>query len=47
LTDQRGISNAGIRIVDNPPENSGDGCDIGAVELALYIEKVFENGFEN
>jgi hypothetical protein len=47
LADQRGVSNNGFRIVDNPPENPADGCDIGAVELELYIEDVFEDGFES
>lgn len=45
--DQRGVSNNGLRIVDNPPANSADGCDIGAVELQLYIDDLFEDSFES
>jgi len=49
-TDQRGISNGdtGFRVIDNPPANLADGCDIGAVELELYIpETFFADGFED
>jgi len=48
--DQRGFSNGdtGFRVIDNPPDNDADGCDIGAVELELYLpEGVFDDGFED
>ncbi len=48
--DQRGFTNGdtGLRVVDNPPDNGADGCDIGAVELALYLpEEWFDDGFED
>ncbi len=48
LRDQRGFFNAvnDLRVIDNPPANISDGCDIGSTELSLYIDDVFEDGFE-
>ena len=48
--DQRGVSNGdtGFRVIDNPPENQADGCDIGAVELEIYLpDELYEDGFED
>jgi hypothetical protein len=48
--DQRGFSNGdtALRVIDNPPADDADGCDIGAVELEFYIPEVFfVDGFED
>jgi predicted outer membrane repeat protein len=50
VADQRGFSNpdTGMRVIDNPPPNANDGCDIGSVELALIVlPHSFEDGFED
>jgi len=47
FADQREFSNAvtGMRIIDLPPSNASDGCDIGSVEF--FPEGIFADGFES
>lgn len=47
VADQRGLGNpaSGLRVVDRPPFDIDDGCDIGAVEMGA--EELFVDGFES